>query len=325
MTDQPWHVFIDFDGTITREDTIGPLMQFVVKAGGNPNNRELWEHHLRWYLGVTEEYERANKPDLTAEGLEERGLKLGSRALETEIYNYIHGKIENEQLSVIRLNESGIFDNLDPDMLYNAGKSAISGGRVERLYGFANLVYFLKAKNCGVTIVSLNWSNEWIKGCISPYSLEVISNNIHTGRILGPCPDVPDPDDEIMLTGEHKLAAVTYAKKALPGHREGEISVYIGDSTPDLECMMSADKAIVMCGNREHDPNTPNFLIDAIQALSGEEVKNIRLCDKDFKFAWASSFTEILESGNLDPGLPKEAEESWAKTPSPVPSPRVTD
>ncbi|OIW35602.1 hypothetical protein CONLIGDRAFT_63908 [Coniochaeta ligniaria NRRL 30616] len=297
---RPVHVFLDFDGTITKEDTIAALGEWASTLNDKNN---IWLSHCNWYNAETEKFDEAHRIDFTTDGLK----GLGQLGLQHLIHANINDRIQIERQSVELINGYRLFQNLPPQALYKAAQynmAETSENRIEIRNGFGDLLKYLTAKKSEVTVLSVNWSEDWIKGCICPHNLNVISNTIRYGRIQGPGPKLTDDPHGLLLTGGHKLMAMNAARDRLPNLGAGLTYVYIGDSKTDLPCMLECDKAILMV---DEDPAIkPNFVATALTAM-GHQVQHISQVGPDFRFAWAKDFTEILRSGNLAPGVPAES------------------
>ena len=172
---------------------------------------------------------------------------------------YLNGKMAIELESTKYINGSQIFAGYEPESIHHAGQQAVRQGQVTIRDGFEDLIKYLKAKHCDTTILSVNFSDDWIKGCIAPVQLDVISNTIRNGLIHG-----PHPDSGLILTSGHKLAAMSACRARL--RDAGQTCVYIGDSETDLECMLACDKAIVM---RQPDTSGEKRERLSVQGITG--------------------------------------------------------
>jgi 2-hydroxy-3-keto-5-methylthiopentenyl-1-phosphate phosphatase len=305
------HIFLDFDGTITKQDTIEPLGDYASSVN---SRKHLWFSHCKWYQDQSERFDKAHPVDFSPDILE----GLGQLGLQHLILAHINDRVDIERQSVELINGYRIFENLPPHVMYKAAQSMLSKDskhHIEIRDGFGDLLKYLAAKKSEVTVLSVNWSDDWIKGCISPHKLNVISNTIRYGRIQGPGPKLTDDPNGLMLTGGHKLMAMNAARDRLPNLGAGRTYVYIGDSKTDLPCMLECDKAIIMV---DEDPAVKsNFVVNALTAM-GHQVNHISQVDENFRFAWTQDFTEILKSGNLAPGAPSEVHGlAAAREPSP--------
>ncbi|KAH8910465.1 hypothetical protein BR93DRAFT_988913 [Coniochaeta sp. PMI_546] len=299
---RPVHIFLDFDSTITKEDTIQFLGQYASRSN---SKLDQWSSLCRWYQDQTEKFNRAHPLGFSPEQLE----GLGQLGLQHLIFSHINDRVDIERQAVDLINAYRIFENLSPHMIYKAAQSMLSEDltlRIEIRDGLDDLLKYLAAKKSDVTVLSVNWSDDWIKGCISPHRLNVISNTIRYGRIQGPGPELTDDPNGLMLTGGHKLVAMNAARDRLPNLGADLTYVYIGDSMTDLPCMLECDKAIIMVNQ---DPAVKsNFVIEALRVM-GHQVHHICNVTETFRFAWAQDFTEILQSGNLSPGVVSSSDE----------------
>jgi 2-hydroxy-3-keto-5-methylthiopentenyl-1-phosphate phosphatase len=283
------HVFIDFDGTITTADTTELLGLFASKRNGLEKE---WATLSNEYNAKIAAHHEAHPLHAVTESL--RDVKDRDKLIAV-IVEWINSTRNIENQAVRRAHQYGIFKNLTPQQLHEAGRDAVVEGRIQIRDGFHDLVKHLNANQSGVTVLSLNWSDHWIRGCIRPLLTQIMSNKIQIGqfgaRLVG-----PKGGAQKLLTGKHKLSCM---KDRLGMGGVVDPIVYIGDSVNDLQCMLHSDKVIVMCG--------PDWTYGVMRLLAilGESVPHVSECGKGFRFAWAENFTEILSSGILDPDTSK--------------------
>ncbi|KAB5581103.1 hypothetical protein GE09DRAFT_1256385 [Coniochaeta sp. 2T2.1] len=295
-----YHFFIDFDGTITEKDTIDLLGK---RAIGRPerNQGEAWENHTKWYYEQTERYDREHPVDLKSGQRHPRPPLTGNQdlMLRDKVIEHINGRerLEREGLDIV--NGLKFFDGLTEDQLYEEARKLTLNRTIVVRKDFSRFIKALRVQKAGFTILSVNWSDMWIKGCLSPHylQLDVISNRIEDGKVKGPGPKslIGEHSDQPLLTGAHKLIAMESARQKLLQKEKAMRVVYIGDSKTDLQCMLASDLAVIMVDN---DPHTnPNTLVKLVTLL-GHQVRHVGDPRRptDEKFVWARNFAEIMEA-----------------------------
>ncbi|KAK1764684.1 hypothetical protein QBC33DRAFT_594783 [Phialemonium atrogriseum] len=273
-------IVLDFDGTITRHDTIATLAAHAISKNGGAAAAADWDHIIKAYTLDHARYVAGYSP------------AAAERTTPAQELAFLNGLRALEQASLDRVSDSGLFRDLAPDDLARLGECAAvrdGGGRVEIRRGFAELRDGLSRRG-RIAVVSANWSADFIRGCCGGGGgLDVVAANLvefPTGRVRGV---VPGGDGELVLTARDKYRALEAVVRRW-GRRPGEV-VYVGDSGTDLECLLAC-RGIVIADDGE------GTLLETLRRL-GFEVRHVAECGTDFRLAWAKDFKEILDSGIL--------------------------
>ncbi|TID27522.1 hypothetical protein E6O75_ATG00289 [Venturia nashicola] len=250
----PVHVFIDWDGTITERDTLGE----VVKAGYKKNPAtQPWGNFVSAYL---EDY-RVHQASYTPAKDQRKTIKEESAWLES--------LLEVETRSVERVRDAGLFLGLNKNDMLDAAAEAVDNGNVQFRKGWKELFFSglsppaepvpaMGRDGLRFHIVSVNWSANFIKGCI--FHASMLSRSVDVMRALVPMvhlaneiPNVEratcglDKDDVTVRTSADKVRMI---EKALHEPALGKtdarkpILVYIGDSCTDLDALLYVDYGI---------------------------------------------------------------------------------
>lgn len=205
-------VVIDWDETITARDTIELLS--TPQCRGPP-----FGHYTDAYMRDYEDYKGAVKPPTNL----------------SELYAFLSGLAPVEKRSLDRIADGGLFRGITAREL---GRRA-AGVRFREMWPEAHR-WMCQRRNCDVYILSVNWSSVFIARALGESCIRIIANDIEgsSGRIVGPAVDA----DDRVCTASDKLARFEQLK------RGDTRSVYIGDSTTDLMCLLSADVGILMGG-----------------------------------------------------------------------------
>ncbi|HEX3017550.1 MAG TPA: hypothetical protein VHP31_06820 [Caproicibacter sp.] len=182
-----WHVILDFDGTITTEDTIDTLVYTSISIKHPPlSNSELretdeaksWEVCKDTYVQELQEYAKAAVRSATESPA---NLKQSSiKAKEA----FLNGLRPVELASVERVGRSGIFREVTPSQLrqcarelattvdkgptqYSNGVKAEGKERILIRKGFRQFIGEIETRSLrSWGVVSVNWSREWIRGAL---------------------------------------------------------------------------------------------------------------------------------------------------------------
>lgn len=283
------HIVLDFDGTITTEDTIENIAQAAIKwrktpEGGGVDMTAAWQRIKDSYAQDLAEYQKkSDKSRRRSWGSELRYLR-GLRAIEFR--------------STQRVKDSELFKGFAEDTsrrLYNAGREDIETGRVKLREGFTELMQHLNELPGPVQlhIVSLNWSASYICGVIGPLGPMAIST-ITANEIDAEGPIIPgyacEPGEVgLLLTGEDKVWATDHIIRSL----HGVCDLYIGDSLGDLACLRAFRGIAIAPGD---DQPRDTSLIEALKRVQGPvfHILNLSKESKTAKARWAHSFEDVL-------------------------------
>lgn len=265
------HLIFDFDGTITTQDTIGQLARAGIAAQNHRRGVDLqpaWAALLRHYLDDYSAYTARFTPAEADRNLEQEKKFLG-------------GLKDVERASLRRVGESSIFTGLAGAAMRKIGADAVGSGDVQLRPGFGRLVQAARDKGWPVSVVSVNWSTDFIRGVVDGVLGEgdvvVANGTAEDGTIEGP----EENGGELLVCSPDKL-------RAMEAIRKGP-TVYFGDSTTDLECLLDSERGVVLAeGERE------TSLLRTLRRV-GFEVPRVNAAN-EAKIVWAKTFDEVLES-----------------------------
>ncbi|KAF6810957.1 UPF0655 protein [Colletotrichum sojae] len=279
MARRSLNLVLDFDGTITTQDTIGLLADIGLQIQQQRRGSDLsvaWQQVLRNYDRDHVDHIAAYEPPAS-----ER-LTLSNELA------YLRGLKEVELRSVRRVEQSGIFRGISTSDLFMAGERAWAEGRLKLRYGFAELMDSAKQNGWSVSVLSVNWSRSFIKGVLSPYNFDVVANEIELdGSISGPDVLGSSLQNTIMTTCDDKLRAL----RALVSRQGIESTgglVYFGDSTTDIECLLETRGVVI-------STNSESSLMNTLRRV-GHHVPRIEGYRGSSSIVWASSFEEVLQN-----------------------------
>lgn len=272
-------IILDFDGTITAKDTIGNIATACL-AYHNDHGVDLtqsWDYILKQYMVDNEHYK-----DNFEESEESR------TTLDQEVA-FLRGRKAVEETSDRRVEESGLFNGIEKEHLFQAGREAVANGSVRIRAGFKDFIRTMTRKGWTVSIMSVNWSASFIQGAISEPGIDVVANEIDPkGRLAGPELLKRHGWDTVLVSSADKLHAMRSTVEDTAASR----SFYFGDSTTDLECLV-ATNGVVMSDDGE------STLLQTLRRL-GYAVPHVQDCKAGVKICWARNFQEVLDSKVLD-------------------------
>ncbi|KAI1089615.1 HAD-like domain-containing protein [Rostrohypoxylon terebratum] len=273
-------IFLDFDGTITAQDTISHLADFAlgVRAEEGQDLKQQWAQVVKAYVDDHGAHVAAYRP------------QPGGRSLPEHEIEFLRDLKTVETRSLGRIHRCALFRGIDPDAFREVGRGLVREGKVRLRDGFARFVRERRGEGWRVWVLSVNWSSAFIAGaCGELEGVQVIANDIREdGSIGGPKVLNGDGTGEqrIMTNSRDKLDAMEAVIKA-----EGlsaKPSVYFGDSTTDLECLLAADLGFVI-SDKEDSP-----LLETLSRI-GKEVPHVRDLNQGTagKLAWTSNYEDI--------------------------------
>lgn len=198
-------ILIDFDQTITINDTIGSLGQFGISQS---HCSKPWSYFVDSYL---QEYKDHKQCLPKANTFNEFTQQLDS-------YRPI------EKASLTRISHNKVFQGISREAFTQQGMR-LSGTELQ-----PNVISVLKAYKDNIRIVSLNWSKDWILGFTSDLGLKreqiycndfKFVNDICTGEII----------PHILTAGDKQRIIKSSISSST------EKVVYIGDSLGDIEAL----------------------------------------------------------------------------------------
>ncbi|KAF1964995.1 hypothetical protein BU23DRAFT_490978 [Bimuria novae-zelandiae CBS 107.79] len=282
-TNQPIDWYLDWDGTITKDDTLDALVNIAVRKKIDANIQEQWESlgfdYMVDYSEIYGEYIRDLPTTVPAE-------KEFLKAVEAA-----------ERRSVDRVSDSGIFQGLNEDDIKDGAKDTVQNDEVQIRPGYVDFVKNLmhwdrnieqmtgvgtirgqrgqKPRRELFTILSVNWSARFIEECLKSAAAwggqyrkkpTICANELENIPSLedserrrseydGPgdlFPEAP-PSTGRIVPGPGQQSRIIFSRDKLERFSRTEApnadgnpvpKVYIGDSWTDLECLLAADLGI---------------------------------------------------------------------------------
>lgn len=263
---RPIHLILDWDGTLTRKDTLALVgqiaYQFHQTNQNNPTSLPPWSDFSAAWMNDYFHHASTYKP------------KTAARTTLDQERHWLASLAPIESRSVRRVEASGIFKQLSTRHVDQTAQTVIKNGDLQ-LRGnwhvlIQRLLFSTNSQN-RFSILSVNWSERFIRQSLLAAanalsvsnSAEELSSYIETmdiraNEITGL--DSPQGSDGTLnrgtsagiRTSADKLANMPPScRQRLDGHDQTQIHdeytvVYVGDSATDLEALLAADVGICM-------------------------------------------------------------------------------
>ncbi|KAK7952435.1 UPF0655 protein [Apiospora aurea] len=267
-------IFLDFDGTITVQDTIGEVANFAlrVRADEGEDLSQAWDGVVRSYMddyrGHVDGYRVEEARRVCAE--DEVGFLREMKAVELR--------------SLGRIRQCGRF--------YEAGRRAVEeDGTVQLRPGFREFARARVAEGWKLWVVSVNWSAAFIAGALGCPAITVIANTVRSdGSISGP--DILNSSGSgakhrNLTNSCDKLAVVDAVLQQQAETLQGRPSFYFGDSITDLECLLRADYGVVISDKED------STLLKTLGRIGKKVSHSTDTVVKDNHLTWTSDYTDI--------------------------------
>ncbi|KAI8630530.1 hypothetical protein F5Y19DRAFT_428041 [Xylariaceae sp. FL1651] len=308
-------IFLDFDGTITTEDTVTHLANFALRFQSERRHRQdnttttttttsaapartptssqnlsqqqetgdlssRWEKVVNAYITDYRSHVSAYEPCAS------------DRQCEEDEVTFLRSQKNVETRSLGRLNECALFRGISRAAFRQAGRELVRDGTVRLRPGFSEFVRKGLAKGWRVHVVSVNWSAAFIEGAcgFAEGEVSVFANEVREGdgavlgpRILGGDRNLTNSCDKLDV-----VRAIMREQGA-----QGKPSFYFGDSTTDMECLLVATQGVVMADTED------STLIQTLRRI-GKEVLHVRDAGATKGLVWASNYEEAMTRFELD-------------------------
>lgn len=245
-------VFLDWDGTITKKNTV-PLLADIAPA--TPSCPD-YQWFLSEYMKDYEKHAASYRPS------------KAERALLKEEYAWLNSLETVERASIERVEAKGLFEGLiwtddDQAVFEKHARDVVDRSKIVLRNGVGDLIDTATMKGaCG--IVSVNWSFHWMYQVLSMTygerhnlnKLTISANEIagdgsgrlsrlkrlENGNYMARWIENDGVQSHGIWTAGHK-AMIMHGKMRQKDKSEW-LSVYVGDSNTDLQCLMEADIGI---------------------------------------------------------------------------------
>jgi 2-hydroxy-3-keto-5-methylthiopentenyl-1-phosphate phosphatase len=293
------HWVLDWDGTITKHDTLLALVNVAASHKPEFPVMSKWKRLSQDYMAdYTSDWEA-----LTGGGKLPRTVEREKKLLQS--------LTATELRSLSRVSASGIFTGLTGQQLDEGAAIAIETEQVELRRGYMEFHSRINLRHGDLlSILSVNWSRRFIRGCLHAAGANVEPASIYANELEGIDQGRPSSGKLLPEGGMH---IVSSADKLQHLHqlKQSRVSrtpiptIYVGDSRPDIECLLAADLGI--CVRDDPMGSSQKGLFEDLQRLQilCPHLREWRQTDK-WNVVWARDFAEIgawvdsLEGGARD-------------------------
>lgn len=237
------HVVLDFDGTITQDDTISALGSVAAAFQEQQQQQAQGEDWAKLWVTIVDAYMADHKAHVS--GYEP--AESDRPDLDSELFFLTTLREAVDLPSIHRVRDSRLFAGLTADRLIQAGRDAAAAdtGAVRLRAGFSSFLDDTsKRRGWPVSIVSINWSDAWIRGVLDSsqhgQAVRIFSNKVTSSGDIVPNFDRSVPSDR---ESSEPLASChdKHETLAVAVDLDAERVVYIGDAMTDLMCLINAN------------------------------------------------------------------------------------
>jgi hypothetical protein len=253
------HWVLDWDGTITKKDTLDALVNIATSTKPNFPTHDRWNHVVEAYIADYSSSLAKLVPNDTLPTTLQGEAKL------------LEDLKPVEQRSLDRVFASKIFAGLTKENLEDGARKAINSGAVSLRPGCVEMLQRLSAPTASegdkLHILSVNWSRHFILSCLKTAGIEVDPSLILANELDG-IDEGRQSTGQISPTGSMKIIASGDKLRYLEQLREKESMpmVYVGDSWTDVECLLAVELGI--CMRDEPMGSSQGKLADAFKRLN---------------------------------------------------------
>jgi 2-hydroxy-3-keto-5-methylthiopentenyl-1-phosphate phosphatase len=295
---RPINLFLDWDGTIACTDTLALVASIGYTK--NPNaNLPPWQHFSDAYMADYAAHSAAYVPQ-----------KAGRTTVEQELA-WLESLIDVERASVERVEAAGIFANVSIADIQAAAVESVTKQEVQLRPGLKELLLAGHGTKGSASIISVNWSKTFVT--------ELLHQTSHRGGYIWPplkgiyCNDIVcgssgkldryyAKEDRGIWTAGDKSRVL---REAIAGLGDEGITVFVGDSLTDLECLLEVDVGI--CVRDEVMGSEQRSLAEALVRLGvesrwiGEYQESDERGEDSIESTrrtlwWARDFNEVADS-----------------------------
>ncbi|RYO75055.1 hypothetical protein DL762_010196 [Monosporascus cannonballus] len=283
-------IFLDFDGTITAQDTIGELAGFALRLQRSDAGRDLsceWDAVVQAYI------------DDYRAGADGHHTPAAARLEPAQEVEFLRALKHLETCSLDRVRRCGLFRGIGGGAFREAGRALVANGTINLRPGFREFVDVRAREGWRVWVVSVNWSASFIEGACGHPGITVVANDVREdGSVAGPAILNRGGGEPRTLTNSQDKLDVMEAVLRQESLAD-KLSVYVGDSNTDLECLLAAHRGIVIADS----PDTT--LLETLRRI-GKKAPHVREADGISTFLLEKSNYLVIMSRSGKPAKGKE-------------------
>lgn len=292
LPSKPIHWILDWDGTITKRDTLDALVKIAAERKRGSPVMGNWKRVSAAYLSDSETALKTYAPS---------GKLPSSVREEKELLEHL---AVVEQRSIDRVSESGIFEGLTGEQLDQGAANAIESGQVQIRTGYGDFFQTVHSRigqkdgeADAFAILSLNWSRRFIAACLRAVGLnydQLTWDSINSNELEGVESGKPASGrvngggaSKIVWSRDKAVRLQTLRQK--PSTKDVPV-VYVGDSWTDFECLLAADLGI--CIRDDPMTSTQQKLAESLERV-GISCPRLQNAKDENHVVWVQDFREI--------------------------------
>ncbi|KAF2790702.1 hypothetical protein K505DRAFT_250597 [Melanomma pulvis-pyrius CBS 109.77] len=274
------HWILDFDGTLTKKDTLNALVNVAVAANPGRPTLAAWQNVTKAYLSDYSTALEQHAPDgnLPTTVIDERKLLWDLEVV--------------EQRSIDRVSAAEIFKDVTGTDLYVGAARAVERRDVQLRSGSSDFLHYLYMRMSRQDQLPKNTRGLEQN---APFRMDVYANELEgveegsqsTGKVCA-------KGSHAIMSSRDKMTYLQCLRKTSPYTMRPVPVVYVGDSWTDFECLLAAELGICI----RDDPMTSSqrTLADSLKRLDIRcpnilEWENV----DEWSIIWARDFIEIRE------------------------------
>ena len=321
------NLVLDFDGTLTKKDTMEVLSEAGYarqrKAGRDTQPRP-WSDIVDAYISDCKAHAAAYRPYLPA---------TANRTTYEQEKAWLNSLRPLEIASIERAIEAGVFDQLSAADMAIAADRAVGSGQVQLRNGWTELFSFVEQHNTKfsdtdvsnplVQVVSVNWSACFIKYVLhssiqrAPEVEDHLKSlwSTHIPIYANEFPSIAGNDTQTGPNNKSRAERQNLQDIRTSGdkvntfksicenmqYERNATSVYVGDSSTDLECLLAADAGICIRdepmggGQKDLAATFERLGIEVTHVGDKRTSSSFDAVGQRYGLLWARDFSEISE------------------------------
>ncbi|KAG9748050.1 hypothetical protein KCU73_g7193, partial [Aureobasidium melanogenum] len=312
---RPIHLILDWDGTLTRKDTLS-LVGNIAYHANSSTSLPPWSDFVNGYMNDYTEHASRYEPTSSA------------RTTIDQERQWLASLTSIENKSVQRVESSRIFKRVKASHVDHIAASSVENGHLQLRSDWDSLFQtLLSSPNNKISILSVNWSARFIRQSLlsasskltSPanetlYSyvtgMDIQANEISNlesakgsdGRLSKDSSSgirtSADKLSHLPLRCQQKLEICALTREF--AEQQDDLVVYIGDSATDLEALLAADVGI--CIRDDPTGSSQRELAETLHRI-GVDVRSIdedidlkRAADEQMVVYWTRGFDLVVKA-----------------------------
>lgn len=303
MTPKPINLVLDWDGTITKKDTMFAYGKVAdirdARLNREQNGSKMFEGFGKAWMDDYSKHEQAYMP------------KAHERTEVAQESAWLKSLSSVESSSAERVESSAFFAGVTHSDISIAARELLRDGAVTLRSGWQDL--FLRAQDgssprliSSISVLSVNWSESFIRASLKAATTESIPNS----SLLPVLDNLAIAANEIsgihesggssgcLTDTNHAIIRTSFDKVQNFPSRQEYFNIYVGDSPTDFDCLLAADLGI--CIRDEPMGSSAKTLAETMSRVGHvvdhvDKIKTLQqLNTPEPSIVWAQNLSEIV-------------------------------